>query len=53
MDLSKKSPANVMYIIEAIKGKLRMVNIDAMRAKNFRTSKYDDLPLMYNMVRKR
>ena len=34
-----------MYMIEQIKEKLRMVNVDAMRAENFNTEKYEDLHL--------
>ena len=45
MDLTKPTPENVMYMIEQIKEKLRMVNVDAMKAENFSTSKYEDLAL--------
>ena len=37
MDLSNPTPENVMYMIEKIKEKLRMVNVDAMKAENFST----------------
>ncbi len=53
MDLSTKSPENVSYMIENIKEKLRMVNVDAMKAENFSTEQYDDLLYMYEMVMKR
>jgi len=53
MDLSQPTPENVMYMIEKIKEKLRMVNVDAMKAENFSTSKYEDLHYMYEMVMKR
>ena len=53
MDLSQPTPENVMYMIEQIKDKLRMVNVDAMKAENFSTSKYEDLHYMYEMVMKR
>lgn len=53
MDLTKPTPENVMYMIEGIKEKLRMVNVDAMKAENFSTEKYEDLHYMYNMVMKR
>ncbi|MHA6260275.1 DUF1128 domain-containing protein [Sporosarcina sp. CAU 1771] len=53
MDLTKPSEENVMYMIEHMKEKLRMVNVDAMRAENFNTDKYEDLHFMYNMVMKR
>ncbi|WP_210471585.1 DUF1128 domain-containing protein [Sporosarcina sp. 6E9] len=53
MDLTKPSEENVMYMVEQIKEKLRMVNVDAMKAEHFDTDKYDDLLYMYNMVMKR
>jgi uncharacterized protein YfkK (UPF0435 family) len=53
MDLTKPSEENVMYMIEQIKEKLRMVNVDAMRAEHFNTDKYDDLLYMHKMVMKR
>ncbi len=53
MDLSIKSTENVSYMIEGIKEKLRMVNVDAMKAENFSTEQYDDLLYMYEMVMKR
>ncbi|ARJ38423.1 DUF1128 domain-containing protein [Sporosarcina sp. P21c] len=53
MDLSTKSPENVSYMIEKIKEKLRMVNVDAMKPENFSTEQYDDLYYMYEMVMKR
>ena len=53
MDLSQPTPENVMYMIEKIKEKLRMVNVDAMKAENFSTNQYDDLLYMYEMVMKR
>jgi uncharacterized protein YfkK (UPF0435 family) len=53
MDLTKPTPENVTYMIEKIKEKLRMVNVDAMKSENFSTSQYDDLHYMYEMVMKR
>ena len=53
MDLSNPTPENVVYMIEKIKEKLRMVNVDAMKAENFSTSQYEDLHYMYEMVMKR
>lgn len=53
MDLSQPTPENVKYMIEKIKEKLRMVNVDAMKAENFNTSKYEDLVYIYEMVMKR
>ncbi|MBT2584078.1 DUF1128 domain-containing protein [Planococcus sp. ISL-109] len=53
MDLSKKSPENVDFMIEEIKTKLRMVNVDAMKAEHFNTSEYEDLRELYEMVKGR
>ncbi|WP_301109690.1 DUF1128 domain-containing protein [Sporosarcina sp.] len=53
MDLSTKSPENIAYMIEKIKEKLRMVNVDAMKSDNFSTEQYEDLYYMYEMVMKR
>ena len=53
MDLTKPTEENVMYMVEQIKEKLRMVNVDAMKAEHFNTEKYDDLLYMHNMVMKR
>jgi uncharacterized protein YfkK (UPF0435 family) len=53
MDLTKQTPENVVYMIEQIKEKLRMVNVDAMKAENFNTSQYEDLHYIYTMVMKR
>ncbi len=53
MDLSQPTPENVTYMIEKIKEKLRMVNVDAMKADNFSTDQYEDLLYMYEMVMKR
>lgn len=53
MDLSKPSPENVNYMIEEIKAKLRMVNVDAMKAEHFNSSQYEDLLELYEMVAKR
>ncbi|MBT2572277.1 DUF1128 domain-containing protein [Planococcus sp. ISL-110] len=50
MDLSKQSPENVSYMIEEIKTKLRMVNVDAMKAEHFNASQYEDLHELYEMV---
>lgn len=53
MDLSKPSPENVSYMIEEIKSKLRMVNVDAMKAEHFNASQYEDLHELYEMVANR
>jgi len=53
MDLTNPTVENVIYIIENIKEKLRMVNVDAMKAENFDTARYDDLHYMYTIIMKR
>ncbi|PSL25994.1 uncharacterized protein YfkK (UPF0435 family) [Planomicrobium soli] len=53
MDLSKPSNENVTFMIEEIKTKLRMVNVDAMKSEHFNASQYEDLRELYEMVAKR
>ena len=53
MNLTQPSQENVEYMIEQIKEKLRMVNVDAMKAEHFDDSQYEDLQYLYNMVMKR
>ncbi|MEK3763620.1 MULTISPECIES: DUF1128 domain-containing protein [unclassified Solibacillus] len=53
MDLSNPSQENVNYMIEQIKEKLRMVNVDAMQSEAFDEDKYEDLQYLYEMVMKR
>ncbi len=53
MDLSKPSHENVNYMIEEIKTKLRMVNVDAMKAEHFNASEYEDLREIYDLVKGR
>lgn len=53
MDLTKPSQENVIYMIEQIKEKLRMVNVDAMKSDHFSDDHYDDLMYLYEMVMKR
>ncbi|MCM3087995.1 Uncharacterized protein YfkK, UPF0435 family [Bhargavaea ginsengi] len=53
MDLNNPTVENVEYMITSIKDKLRMVNVDAMKAEHFNTSDYEDLRDLYDMVVKR
>lgn len=53
MNLSQPSTENVTYMIETIKEKLRMVNVDAVRAEDFNATQYEDLVYLYEMVKKR
>lgn len=50
MDLSVKSQANVEYMIEAIKTKLRMASGAAMSASAFHIDQYDDIRDVYDIV---
>lgn len=53
MDLSTPSKDNVIYMIDQMKDKLRMVNVDAMKSENFSEEQYEDLHYLYKMVMKR
>ncbi|WP_277586218.1 DUF1128 domain-containing protein [Psychrobacillus antarcticus] len=53
MNLSQPSAENVTYMVETIKEKLRMVNVDAMKAESFNATQYEDLVYLYEMVKKR
>lgn len=53
MDLTQPSTENVTYMIETIKEKLRMVNVDAMKSEDFNATQYEDLVYLYEMVKKR
>ena len=53
MDLTKPSQENVGYMIEQMKDKLRMVNVDAMKSEHFSEDNYEDLLYLYEMVMKR
>lgn len=50
MDLNEKSQANVEYMIEQIKTKLRMATGAAMQASAFSVNQYDDIYDLYDMV---
>ncbi|MFB5678608.1 DUF1128 domain-containing protein [Paenibacillus terreus] len=50
MDLSQRSQANVEYMIEAIKNKLRMASGAAMQSSAFSVEQYEDLHDIYEMV---
>ncbi|MEK4758779.1 DUF1128 domain-containing protein [Viridibacillus sp. FSL E2-0187] len=53
MNLTEPSTENVIYMIDMIKEKLRMVNADAMKPEHFDTEQYEDLVYLYEMVMKR
>lgn len=50
MDLSKKSPENVKYMIEKIKEKLKVLNFDAIKPSHFSEERYDEIKEIYEMV---
>lgn len=53
MDLTQPSIENVTFMVDQMKEKLRMVNVDAMRSDSFNLDKYDDLVFIYKTVMKR
>lgn len=53
MDLTKPTVENVTFMVDQIKEKLRMVNVDAMRSDTFNLDKYEDLLFIHKMVMKR
>jgi uncharacterized protein YfkK (UPF0435 family) len=53
MNLTQPSQENVEYMIDQIKEKLRMVNVDAMKSEHFDDSQYEELLDLYSMVKKR
>ncbi|WP_102347779.1 DUF1128 domain-containing protein [Bacillus sp. Marseille-P3661] len=50
MDLTNKSAENVEFMINAIKDKLRMVNVGAVKAEHFDGEMYEELKDIYEMV---
>ncbi|RRJ67357.1 DUF1128 domain-containing protein [Paenibacillus oralis] len=50
MDLSIKSQANIEFMIEAIKTKLKMASGAAMSATAFNVEQYDDIRDVYDIV---
>ncbi|RFU68103.1 DUF1128 domain-containing protein [Peribacillus saganii] len=53
MDLTKNTPENVEFMVEAIKEKLRMMNIGAIKPSSFNSDMYEELHDIYNMVMKK
>ncbi|RHW34799.1 DUF1128 domain-containing protein [Lysinibacillus yapensis] len=53
MDLTQPSKENIIYMVEQMKEKLRMVNVDAMKSENFSDEHYEDILYLYEMVMKR
>jgi uncharacterized protein YfkK (UPF0435 family) len=50
VDLTQKSAENIEYMIEAIKQKLRIVNVGAVKSTDFNEEMYEDLKDIYDMV---
>lgn len=53
MDLTKNSPETVEYMVEAIKEKLRMMNIGAVKSDHFNAEMFEELVEIYEMVMKK
>lgn len=53
MDLTTPSKKNIIYMIDKIKEKLRMVNIEAMKSDHFSEEQYEDILFLYEMIMKR
>lgn len=53
MDLSKKTPENIGFMIEEIKTKLRMASGAAMQASGFSVEQYEDIQDIYDLVMKK
>lgn len=50
MDLTVKSENNVAFMVEGIKGKLKVVAAQSIKPDHFDIDKYDDLKDMYEVV---
>ena len=53
MKLNEATEENLIYIIENMKDKLKMANVDALDPEAFDLAHYEDILFMYNMVEKR
>jgi uncharacterized protein YfkK (UPF0435 family) len=50
MDLSQKSTENVVFMIEQIKEKLKVLNLGAIKPSHFDEEMYEELKEIYEMV---
>lgn len=50
MDLTKNSAETVEFMVEAIKEKLRMMNIGAIQSASFNAEMHEELYELYEMV---
>jgi uncharacterized protein YfkK (UPF0435 family) len=53
MNLSEKTTANVEYMIEQIKEKLKVLNLGAIKPSHFDEEMYEELKEIYEMVIKK
>ncbi|AGX02713.1 MULTISPECIES: DUF1128 domain-containing protein [Bacillus] len=53
MNLSEKSTANVEYMIEQIKEKLKVLNLGAIKPSHFDEEMYTELKEIYDLVMKK
>ncbi|MCD7036319.1 DUF1128 domain-containing protein [Metabacillus sp. GX 13764] len=53
MNLTEKSTENIEYMIEAIKEKLKVVNIGAIKPAHFNGEMYEELKEIYDYVMKK
>lgn len=53
MNLSEKSVENVEYMIEQIKGKLKVLNLGAIKPSHFDEEMYEELKEIYDLVQKK
>ncbi|WP_078382135.1 DUF1128 domain-containing protein [Sutcliffiella halmapala] len=50
MNLNEKSTENVEYMIEEIKGKLKVLNLGAIKPSHFDEEMYEELKDIYDLV---
>ena len=53
MNLNEATEDNLVYLIESMKDKLKMANVDALDPEAFDLAHYEDVLFMYHMVTKR
>jgi uncharacterized protein YfkK (UPF0435 family) len=50
MDLTKASEANIAFMIEGIKGKLKVATAASIKAEHFGIGRYEDIKEIYEVV---
>jgi len=53
VDLSKKSPENIAYMIEQLKEKLKVLNFSVLKPSHFDDEMYEELKDIYDLVMKK